>query len=240
MKPETVDAYTRLTTLFVRAILAADGELPEGIDEQLLSDPRSACEELNALALQVDGIDDAIDGLLAITYQSMDPVDARRVPSVEDKARIQAAFDRAMRAHAAAVAEAEAARAAEQAARAAAETEAEAVRAAEKAAAEQTAEQAAEEPEPVAETEEQAAAAPEVEPAAEPTAEPEPAASSEPSPEPQPIPASAETMTVDEAASYLGIDRQLVYKRIKSGKIPAQKHGRSWALDAAAVKSLKA
>lgn len=140
MKYETTEAFCRLTSLFVKAILDAGSELPEGIDERLATDPRKACEELNALALSCGAVTGALDHSLAMVYQGMDAADARTQPGEQDTADIHRAFERAVRLHEIAAAQARA----EEEARAAAERAAAEQAAAERAAAEQAAKEAAE------------------------------------------------------------------------------------------------
>lgn len=135
MKYETTEAFCRLTSLFVKAILDVGSELPEGIDERLAANPRSACEELNSLALSCGAVTGALDHSLAMVYQGMDAADARTQPDEQDAADIHRAFERAVRLHEIAAAQARA----EEEARAAAEQAA-----AEQAAAEQAAKEAAE------------------------------------------------------------------------------------------------
>lgn len=48
-------------------------------------------------------------------------------------------------------------------------------------------------------------------------------------------PADDESLTVDQAAAIMGVNKQKVYKLIDSGSLPAHKRGRSWRISAAAV-----
>jgi excisionase family DNA binding protein len=69
---------------------------------------------------------------------------------------------------------------------------------------------------------------PQREPAPEPTPEPEPEVKAESEPEmtPDPAPEPLATMTADEAAEYLDVDRKSIYRYIKIGRLRADKQPR--------------
>lgn len=98
MRKDTIEAFCHLTSLFAKAIFSVGADLPMGVADQLLDDPRGACEELNACALQLGVIDDSLDRLLAVTYQGMDAEDARTEVDLEGRTQLALTLDRAYRA----------------------------------------------------------------------------------------------------------------------------------------------
>ena len=95
MTQETVEAFCRLVTLYARALVNADVDVPADLAERVAREPRAACETMNALALSCGAIDDQLDRLLATVYASMDAADARTTPGAEAGALLARTYERA-------------------------------------------------------------------------------------------------------------------------------------------------
>lgn len=83
MYSQTVEALSRLTSMYVCAIEGTATKIPEEILEQIATDPFKACESLNDFALSCNAITPELDAELEAIYESMDANDAHSDPDPE-------------------------------------------------------------------------------------------------------------------------------------------------------------